>query len=108
MNIDIRVILSLAIFLGALIGTVIVIVKDAKNGNFQILLKIAYRLVVEAERMYGGGTGDIKYTYVTEKILSLLPESTKQYFTSKDIDNAIEQSVKKLKEVLAEQAKRDS
>ena len=48
---------------------------------------MAYYLVVQAEAHFGGGTGPIKYTWVVEQLMKLLPPTIKRFITEKDIED---------------------
>lgn len=71
-----------------------------KIGKKDLVSKIILSLVVQAEKVLGSGTGELKYAYVIEKIYAVLPVSIRGLFSKKEIDNMIEGSVKKLKNML--------
>lgn len=59
-------------------------------------------LVVAAEKQFGGGTGEIKFSYVAEKLYEKMPFIIQLLFTSTDIANMIEEAVEKMKQYLAD------
>ena len=63
----------------------------------EVLTAIAYFVQV-AEDKFGAGTGEVKYTYVVERIYPLLPESLKFFFTDKQLDKWISKAVDDLQE----------
>ena len=72
-----------------------------KNNKKDIVRKILLSLVVQAEKTLGSGTGELKYAWVVDNFYNKMPGIIKLLFTKKEIDTMIEQSVQKLKEVLA-------
>lgn len=74
------------------------------RGKKDIAYKILYSLVNEAEKIYGAGTGKLKFAYVMEKAYALLPAVIKVVITYKTFEKWIEKAVKKMKEDLAEKA----
>ena len=72
-----------------------------KNNKKDIVRKILLSLVVQAEKALGSGTGELKYAWVVDNFYNKMPGIIKLLFTKKEIDTMIEQSVQKLKEVLA-------
>lgn len=72
-----------------------------KNNKKDIVKKILLSLVVQAEKALGSGTGELKYAWVVDNFYNKIPGIIKLLFTKKEIDTMIEQSVQKLKEILA-------
>lgn len=72
------------------------------RGKKDIVYKILYSLVNEAEKLYGAGTGKIKFAYVMEKAYALLPAVIKVVITYKTFEKWIEKAVAKMKEDLLE------
>lgn len=70
-------------------------------GKVDTVRKIVLSLVVQAEKTLGSGTGELKYAYVIDHLYDKLPAIISFLFTKKEIDNMIEDSVKKLKDVLS-------
>lgn len=65
----------------------------AIRGKKDIIAKILYALVTEAEKIYGGGTGSVKFAYVVEKAYSYLPAILKVFITYKRLKQMIENSL---------------
>ena len=99
---DIQKIVILAVLLIAVVLIAILVVKAIKTKNFDVIRKVAYFLVVQAEEKFGNGTGHIKYVWVVEQLQRLLPAWATRFITAEDIDKAIELGVAKLKELLSE------
>ena len=72
------------------VGFLVFIITLIKRGKTKILNNILYKLVTQAEREYGAGTGELKYAAVSDWIYERLPAILKILFTSKDIDTMIE------------------
>ena len=71
-----------------------------KIGKKDLVKQIILSLVVQAEKMLGSGTGELKYAMVIENLYKILPQTIRMLFTKKEIDQMIEGSVTKLKEML--------
>jgi hypothetical protein len=71
-----------------------------RKGRYDLVSKIIYNLVVEAESIFGDKTGSLKYLYCIEKFYDKLPITIRLIFTKNEIDSMIEQSVAKLKAFL--------
>lgn len=72
------------------------------RGKREIVYKILYSLVNEAEEIYGAGTGKLKFAYVMEKAYALLPAIIRVVITYKTFEKWIENAVTKMKKDLAE------
>lgn len=72
----------------------------AKRGKMDTVRKIILSLVTRAELALGSGTGELKYADVVSRLYEVLPVFIRMLYTKKDIDNMIEDSVKKLKLIL--------
>lgn len=83
------------------IGLVLFVVLYKKNRS-DILKHIVLSLVVEAEKVLGSKTGDLKYSYVIDKLYDKLPMFMRVLFSKNEINTIIENSVQKLKEVLSD------
>ena len=83
------------------IGLIVVLAILYKNGKKNAVKKIILGLVVQAEKALGSGSGELKYAYVIEKIYSKLPAIIRLLYTQKELDEIIEESVQKLKELLS-------
>lgn len=61
-----------------------------KRGETQILNKVLFNLVTQAEKQFGGGTGELKFAAVADWIYQRIPTILKFLFTAKDIQKMIE------------------
>ena len=66
-------------------------------GKKEQIRKAVYVLVIEAERIYGSGTGDIKYVVVANKINGMIPAPLNLIITDKVIDEMINNAVTYIK-----------
>ena len=71
-----------------------------KNGKKKEIYSIVKKLVDEAEERFGSGTGELKYSFVVERIHSLLPAYIKVFISEKLLDIWIETAVNELQEHL--------
>ena len=71
----------------------VTVVFLAIRGKKEIIAKILYALVTEAEKIYGGGTGSVKFAYVVEKAYSYLPASIKVFITYERLKTMIEDAL---------------
>ena len=76
----------------------------AIRGKKDIVAKILYALVTEAEKIYGGGTGSVKFAYVVEKAYSYLPAILKVFITYERLKQMIEDALAAAKIKWAEEA----
>ena len=83
---------------------VFVLVILAIRGKKDIIAKILYALVTEAEKIYGGGTGSVKFAYVVEKAYSYLPAILKVFITYERLKQMIEDALAAAKIKWAEEA----
>ena len=90
------------------LAIVAVIVFLAVRGKKDIIYKMLYALCNEAEKLYGSGTGKLKFAYVMEKAYSALPAIIKVFITYKTFEKWIEEAVKKWKADLEEKALQNS
>lgn len=67
-----------------------VIVFFAVKGKKQIVYKMLFALVTEAEKIYGSGTGSVKFAYVVEKVYSYMPAILKIFITYDALKDMIE------------------
>lgn len=72
-----------------------------KYNRRETVRKIILSLVVQAEKAFGSGTGELKYAYVIDKFYNNLPGILKLLYTPKEIDAYITEGVAKLKELLS-------
>lgn len=63
-------ILILGIVIVAIIAIVSVLLAKGKK---QMVYKMLYALIVEAEELFGGGTGSIKFDHVISQVYAKLP-----------------------------------
>jgi membrane-associated HD superfamily phosphohydrolase len=87
---------------GVFIGVLLVLLY---NGQIEIVKKILLSLVIEAEQIYGSGTGLLKYNYVLGKTYSMLPSVVKLFVTEVALDEMLEVAVVRLQGFLGETAK---
>jgi alpha/beta superfamily hydrolase len=80
------------------IGFIALVVVLIKRGETKILNNILYKLVTQAEREFGAGTGELKYAAVSDWVYERLPAILKFLFTSKDIDKMIESTLEMAKQ----------
>ena len=83
---------------------VCVLIFLALRGKKDIVAKILYSLVTEAEKIYGGGTGSVKLAYVIEKAYSCLPTIFKVFITYERLKKMIEDALTIAKVKWAEEA----
>ena len=74
------------------------------RGKKDIVSKILYSLVTEAEKIYGSGTGSVKFAYVIEKAYNALPAVLKLFITYERLKTMIEEALTTAKEKWAEDA----
>lgn len=80
------------------------IVFLALRGKKDIIHKMLYALCDEAEKLYGSGTGKLKFAYVMEKAYSMMPAIIKVFITYDTFEWWIEEALMKLKADLKEDA----
>lgn len=86
----------------AILAVVAVLFFVAKGKYRKIAKRILLSLVVAAEQQFGGKTGEVKFSYVAEKLHEKLPFVVQLLFTEKEIANMIEEAVDKMKKFLEE------
>ena len=91
---------SLLVLLIFIITIIILLLRGKKD----IAAKIIYSLVTEAEKIYGGGTGSVKFAYVVEKAYSYMPAILKLFITYKNLKKLIEKVLAEAKAKWAEEA----
>lgn len=67
-----------------------------------VLKRIAYAAVIQAEKALGNGTGEFKYAYAVEFIYRYTPVILRVFITKKLLDEAIEGAVQYMKTKLSE------
>lgn len=90
-------IVAILVFVGVLIFLIF-------RGKKDIVAKMLYALVTEAEKIYGGGTGSVKFAYVVEKAYTYLPTVLKVFITYKRLKTMIEDALAAAKIKWAEEA----
>lgn len=87
-----------------LLATICVILLFAAKGKYRGIAKqILLSLVVTAEKAFGGGTGEIKFSYVADRLYAVMPPIVRLLFTQSDIANMIEEAVSHMKEYLSDE-----
>lgn len=92
------ILLSVAIFVNALLLSSYVPYLSSERKR-QIIFEIAYSLVWEAERVWGGTMGDIKRAHVKAKLyitISTIPMLRHSISNECFIDSLIEEAVEKM------------
>lgn len=78
----------------AFLAVVVVLIK---RGETKILKQILFKLVTQAEKQFGSGTGSLKYAAVADWIYQRIPAVLKLLFTSSDIEKMIEAALEEAK-----------
>lgn len=86
----------------AVLLLIVILVLLVRKGYVKYAKKICFYLVCKAESQYSGGTGTLKYNAVTSWLYDKLPAICKFFFTEKQIDKLIEESVAQMKEWLSD------
>lgn len=73
-------------------------------GQKKIVFKILYSLVTEAEKQFGGGTGELKQAYVIEKLYNALPAVLKIYVSAERLGAWVDEALLFAKERWGENA----
>ena len=73
------------------------IIFFAVKGKKKIVYKMLYALVTEAEKIYGSGTGSVKFAYVVEKVYSYMPAILKIFITYEALRDMIEWALEEAK-----------
>lgn len=85
-------------------AVIAVFVILAARGKKDIIYKMLYSLVNEAEEMFGSQTGKLKFAYVIERVYAMLPGIFKVFITYQTLEKWIEKALAEAKEHWAEQA----
>lgn len=72
------------------VGFLALVAVLIKRGETKILKNILFKLVTQAEREFGNGTGTLKYAAVSDWLYQRMPAVLKFLFTERDIDSMIE------------------
>jgi len=87
----------------AVIGVIAVIcaIVALYMGKTETAKKIILAMIIEAEREFGKGTGEMKYATVIGRVYPLLPVIVRLLVTEKQLDIWIEEGVEELKSILS-------
>ena len=83
---------------GIFLGVILVLTY---MGQIEVVKKILLSLVIEAEQIYGSGTGKMKYNYVLGKAYSMIPSVLKLFVTEQTISEMLEAAVDRLQVFLS-------
>lgn len=95
--------LASLIFIAVVLAVSAILFFVAKGKYRKIAKQILLSLVVAAEKQFGGGTGDIKFSYVCKTLYETMPFIVRFLFTTTDIANMIEEAVSRMKEYLSDE-----
>jgi hypothetical protein len=87
-----------------LLAIIAVIAILAIKGKKEIIYKIIFALVDEAEAAFGSKTGKLKFAYVVERIYTILPAFVRVFITYNMLEKLIEKALAEAKEYWAERA----
>ena len=65
----------------------------------QNLVPIALVLVTDAEIAYGGGTGQLKRSYVIDELYKRIPDEYKKYITEDNLDSIINKALEEAEKI---------
>ena len=94
--------ITLLICLIIILAVIALTVIFALRGKKDIIYKMIFTLVNEAEEFYGSKAGKRKFAYVVEKLYSMLPSIIKLFITYSMIEEWIEKALAEAKEYWAE------
>lgn len=95
------------LLIAVVVAFVTAIIVLSVKGKKQIVFKMLYALVDEAEKLFtGSGTGKLKFSYVIEKVYAKLPTVFRYFITYKTLEKWIEKALVEMKEFWAEQAEK--
>ena len=80
------------------------VIYSSFTNNLDYLRADLFSLVTEAEKLYGGKTGELKLMYVVKKIHSKMPVILKAFLSEKQLEKIIEKVLKKAKEIWSEKS----
>ena len=92
----------IAILIVVVFAAVIAIL--AARGKKEIIYKMIFALVDEAEEIYGSKTGKRKFAYVVERVYAILPAFFRLFITYDMLEKWIEKALVEAKEYWAERA----
>lgn len=96
------------ILIVAILAVVALVVFLALRGKKEIIYKMIYALVNEAEEYFGSGTGKQKFAYVMEKIYAQLPAIFRVLIDYKTLEKWIEEALAEAQEHWAEKSNKDN
>lgn len=79
-----------------------IIIYSSFTNKTEYLKADLFSLVTEAEKVYGGKTGQIKLMYVVRKIYSKMPVILKLFLSEKQLEKIIENVLTKAKKSWSE------
>lgn len=88
---------SILVVLAVIIGLIALVKRNEVDKAKEMLLF----MVLKAEALFGGGTGDIKYSFVQDILYDKLPAIVQVFFTAKQIDKMVENAVEEMKILLS-------
>ncbi len=74
------------------------------TNNLDYLRADLFSLVTEAEKIYGGKTGEIKLMYVVKKIHTKMPVILKTFLSEKQLEKIIEKVLVKAKKIWSQKS----
>ena len=84
------------------IAVIIAVIVMVRQGYIKQVKQGLLYLVTKAEQEFGGGTGDLKYSAVSDWIYGKLPTIARLFLSAETIDNLIETAVEEMKDYLSE------
>ena len=84
------------------ISVLFIIIYSSFTNKTEYLKADLFSLVTEAEKIYGGKTGQIKLMYVVRKIYSKMPAILKMFLSEKQLEKIIENVLRKAKKSWSE------
>lgn len=87
-----------------LVAIIAVIVILAIRGKKEIIYKMIFALVDEAEAAFGSKAGKLKFAYVVERVYTILPAYVRLFITYGMLERMIEKALAEAKEYWAERA----
>ena len=79
---------------------IIALIFMLRKGATRQVNEMLFYLVTEAEKQFGGGTGQLKYAAVVAWLYERLPLIVRILYTEKQIDLLIEDAVERMKKYL--------
>lgn len=84
---------SILAVLAIIVVAIVALVKQEKT----IIFKMLYALVTEAEKNYGGGTGELKLASVITSVYDKLPPAIATFLPVKTLEKWVEQALTEAK-----------